>query len=466
MPAYTEERPLVVCDSECYIDYWSIGFQSPEGKRKVYELFDGNPLDKRAIASVFRKYRVYTFNGIKYDLPMILYAMSGATNEELKRASDELIQFGVPHWTFMERHGLTMPDFIDHVDLMSVSPGAPQMPSLKIYAGRLHSRKMQELPIEHNASIGEVERQVIRAYHGNDLDVTEDLRLDLKPQVELRTLMSKEYGVDLRSKSDAQIAEAVIKSEIEKVTGKRVYPPEIEVGYFNYVPPDFIQFRTPQMQEVLRNVRQSQFAVEHNGVVSMPEYLKDLKIEMGDSVYRMGIGGLHSSETSVSHCSDDEYVLLDRDVTSYYPNIILNCHLFPKHIGPKFLTIYHRIYERRVAAKRSGQKNIAETLKIVLNGSFGKFGSPFSALYSPKLMIQTTITGQLSILMLIESMEMAGMRVVSANTDGFVTKVPRARREEFKAICMDWEIDTGFNTEETEYKSLHIKNVNNYIAIY
>lgn len=453
-------------DTECFLGYWSIGFRScHDGRRKVYELYEGNPLDRKAIARVFREWTVFSFNGIKYDMPMILLAMKGATTSELKQASDELIQFGVPHWTFMERHDLTMPDFIDHIDLMSVSPGAAQMPSLKIYSGRLHSRKMQELPIAIDEHIGDLARDVIRGYHGNDLDVTHDLKVELNTQVELRMLMSNEYGVDLRSKSDAQIAEAVIKAEIQKLTGRKVYAPEIKVGYFDYTPPAYIKFETPMMQEILAGVRRAKFVVDSGGIVKMPEYLKDLEIVIGKSKYKMGIGGLHSTESRASHYSDDEYVLLDRDVTSYYPNIILGCELFPKHIGPQFLKVYRTIYERRIAAKKSGDKNTSETLKIVLNGSFGKFGSPYSALYSPNLMIQTTVTGQLAILMLIEAMESEGMAVVSANTDGFVTKVPRNRRDRFNEIIAEWERNTRLETEETEYLALHSRDVNSYIAL-
>jgi hypothetical protein len=354
MPTYLESRPVVIADTECFRDYWSIGFKSPEsGKSIVYEYYDGCPLDKKRIASVFRRYTVITFNGIKYDLPMILYAMTGATTEELKEASDELIQYGTPHWVFMERHNLSMPDFIDHIDLMSVSPGNPQMPSLKIYAGRLHSRKMQELPIEHDASIGPVERQVLQAYNVNDLDVTIDLYNDLRPQLDLRTLMSKEYGVDLRSKSDAQIAEAVIKHEIERLTGTRLYKPDIRAGSFYYKVPPFIEFQTPALQAVLDEIRTLKFGIDHAGIVQMPDFLKDFKINIGTSVYRMGIGGLHSSETRVSHYSDDEFVLLDRDVTSYYPNIILGGGLYPKTIGSVFLKVYRSILDRRIDAKNS-----------------------------------------------------------------------------------------------------------------
>ncbi|WP_230684282.1 hypothetical protein, partial [Streptococcus pneumoniae] len=89
--------------------------------------------------------------------------------------------------------------------------------------GRLHSRKMQELPIDPDDNIGEMERQALLSYLPNDPDCTIDLWRDLKAQLELRTIMSAEYGVDLRSKSDAQIAEAVIKHEIERLTGTRLY---------------------------------------------------------------------------------------------------------------------------------------------------------------------------------------------------------------------------------------------------
>jgi hypothetical protein len=466
MTKFNQGRPEVVCDTECYVDYWSIGFMSlRNGQQRVYEHFAGNPLNTKAVAKVFREFRVYTFNGIQYDIPMILLAMSGASNGELKAGSDDLIIGGTPWWVFLDRHGLSLPDFFDHVDLMQVSPGAPQMPSLKIYAGRMHSKKMQELPIEVDERIVPHNLPVIRPYHGNDLHVTADLKNELAPQVDLRCLMSDEYGVDLRSKSDAQIAEAVIKAEIEKVTGTRLYKPDIEPGLFNYIAPEFLRFETAEMQQVLERIKQVKFVVDRAGVVKMPEYLKDLEINLGYSVYRMGIGGLHSSESCVSHFSDDEYTLRDRDMTSYYPNIKMLLGLYPKRIGPAYLNVYKRIYERRVAAKRAGQKNIAETLKIVLNGAFGKLGSPYSVLYAPNLMIQTTITGQLAILMLIERIEAAGMDVVSANTDGFVTKVPRARYKEFDAICLDWELDTGFNTEETEYHSLHSRDVNSYIAI-
>ena len=103
--------------------------------------------------------------------------------------------------------------------------------------------------------------------------------------------------------------------------------------------------------------------------------------------------------------------------------------------------------------------------KIQVNGSFGKFGSKWSTLYSPDLLLQTTITGQLCLLMLIERIEAIGISVISANTDGIVIKCPRKREGELAEVFAEWEDDTGFETEETRYASLHSRDVNSYCAI-
>lgn len=459
---YTEPRQTLVCDTECYRDYWSIGFREVENDRTVVlELYDGVELDRMRIAKIIRNWRIVTFNGINYDMPMLALAMTGATTQQLKQLSDEIIVGGLRPWHVEERYGCRLPTYLDHIDLFEVAPG---MASLKIYGGRVHSRRMQDLPIEPHEEVGPHRRAMLRSYHANDLQTTVDLYNKLRPQVELRASMSAEYGMDLRSKSDAQVAEAVIRSQLEK-RGVTVRRPDIRIGTFRYQVPPFIRYQTKQMLDLLDRIRFANFNVPPSGVVEMPKWLSEVKIELGTGVYRMGIGGLHSSESSVTHYSDDEHTLIDRDVRSYYPEIILNSRLAPKHLGDAFLEVYRRIVDRRLAAKSAGDKVTADSLKITVNGSFGKLGSPYSTLYSPELMIQVTITGQLSLLMLIERLTLAGFEVLSANTDGLVTKVPRSRRAEFEAILWDWEVDTCFVTEEVEYRALHSRDVNSYIAI-
>jgi hypothetical protein len=144
---------------------------------------------------------------------------------------------------------------------------------------------------------------------------------------------------------------------------------------------------------------------------------------------------------------------------------MLNMGMYPTALGKHFLTVYRDILETRLKAKHSGDKVTDSVLKIVLNGTFGKTSNRYSILYNPKMMIQTTLTGQLSLLMLIEALEHRGVKVVSANTDGIVIKCPRARYDSVTKLIHRWEKITNLETEETRYRSLYSRDVNNYIAI-
>ena len=351
---YSEKRKTCVFDVECYVNYWSIAFRCVEtGDTRRFSMYrDGAPLNTAGIAKIFRNWRVVSFNGNGYDMPMVSLAMSGATNGELKRASDGIILADIRPWQFEELHKVSLPDYIDHVDLMEVSPGSPTKPSLKMYGGRLHSRTMRDLPFDPDRVLSPEDVQQLDLYHDNDLEVTKDLYFELLPQIELRCQLSDQYAVDVRSKSDAQIAEAVIKAEVERASHRKVYKPDVKAGMFHYTPPAWVKFETAEMRSLLQQIAEVPFVVKSNGVVELPALLSEAKIKIGSGAYQMGIGGLHSTESRISHYSDDEFVLLDRDVTSYYPALILLNRLYPKQLGAVFLTVYESILKRRVAAKR------------------------------------------------------------------------------------------------------------------
>jgi hypothetical protein len=355
--SYLDPRPTCVMDTECFVNYWAIAFRCVEtGRTRLFDSFEDSLLDVHGIATIFKKWRVVGFNSSGYDMPMIALAMSRATNGELKRASDGIIQADIRPWQFFDLHGVSLPNYIDHIDLMEVSPGSPTKPSLKMYAGRLHSKRMQDLPFEVDRRLSADDVAVVRDYHVNDLDVTRDLYLELKPQIDIRCQISDQYGVDVRSKSDAQIAEAVIKVEIERDLQRKVYKPDVKAGLFNYTAPAWVKFQTPEMREILIRVNDTPFVVKSNGVVEMPEFLAKAKMKLGSGVYQMGLGGLHSTESRVAHYSDDDYILLDRDVTSYYPSLILLGAMYPKHLGPAFLKIFRSILDRRVRAKHEAAR--------------------------------------------------------------------------------------------------------------
>lgn len=181
----------------------------------------------------------------------------------------------------------------------------------------------------------------------------------------------------------------------------------------------------------------------------------------------MGIGGLHSCEKSQSIRIEPGQFLTDLDVTSYYPQLILTNRLYPAHLGPKFLDVYRSIVNDRVTAKATGDKVTADALKIVVNSSFGKFGNKYSVLHSPKLLLQTTVSGQLYLLMLIELIELrTACKVVSANTDGITVFSPNSiQYGRMMSAAKQWERSSQMTLEAVEYKALFAQDVNNYVAI-
>jgi hypothetical protein len=464
---YLQDRPDAIVDTECYPNFWCIGFRNyVAGHYAVYERTPDHELDRGRVAALFRKYRIFTFNGIKYDLPMISLAITGASNRQLQEANDLIIEGGMSWWQFYDHYGLALPTWLDHVDLMEVSPAAASRLSLKLYSGRLHSRTMRDLPFVPGVSLTPEKIAVIRdEYLPNDLNVTADLRRELDAHLQIRVEMSRRYSMDLRSKSDPQIAEAVIKQAVEKKLGQKLYKPDIRPYHFRYEPPEFIEFQTKPLQALFERIIESDFTVKYDGYVMMPEYLK-APVAIGGEAYQMGLGGLHSVEKSVWHESTDEVEVIDRDVRSYYPNLIIQSGHAPRVMGVHFQPVYRGIVREREHAKAAGDKPRAEGGKLMSNGTFGKLGSPLSVLYAPEMLIHTTIGGQLSILMLIEALSLADFHVVSANTDGVVTLVPRAREGEFGAIVFDWECATSLITEETRYRGLYSRDVNSYVATY
>ena len=448
-------------DIEIYQDYFLVAFMNAAtGRVRHFEMYEGQPLDVEPLRSIVRSYRLVSFNGMNFDLPLLTLALLGKSCGEIKQAANAIIKNNLPHWKL----GIE-PIVADHIDLIEVLPG---IGSLKIYGGRIHQPTLQDLPIEPDALIEPDQRGPLRLYCENDLRVTLALFKALAPQLELRTQMSADYGIDLRSKSDAQIAEAVIKRQVESALGRRLKKPDprsLAGEVFHYTAPTFVGFETENLKSVLATVTNAAFEIADSGVVQLPKEIGSLKVKIGASTYQMGIGGLHSCEKSIAHQADDDFVLTERDVTSFYPSIILACGLSPELMGEYFTPVYRSIVERRLAAKKSGDKVQADALKITINGSFGKLGSPYSALYSPKLLVQTTVTGQLSLLMLIEMLESEGFAVLSANTDGVLIRASKRRLALLDFVIWEWEHRTGLQTESTEYRAIFCRDVNNYVAI-
>lgn len=461
------------CDTECYFDYWLCMFDTGE----TFQLASDIALDTAGLRRVLSRYRIVTFNGLHYDFPIIALALAGADNATLKRASDRIITGGEQPWHITDDRM----EWVDHIDMFNVAPGRS---SLKAYGAKMHSRKLQDLPIHHAASIRWCDRVVLREYCRNDLDTTRELFDTFQSQIKMREEMSVEYGVDVRSKSDPQIAEAAMRAALPF---KVEIPPVVAGEAFYYKPPAWMRF---QRLDVLSQIMAHPFHITESGGVAAhidnhlidwgtdarrldhhghwvkrPDGWQNRPVVIGSTGYTVGTGGLHSTESNMFCIESDTHRIISPDVASYYPSLIVTLGIYPRQIGEIFSRTYRAWYETRLAAKARGEKKLSNSLKTLLNGTFGKLGSMWSIFFAPSELIQVTITGQLALLMLIEMLELCGIPVISANTDGIVTHCPRSLEPMYREIIRWWEQTTGFVMEDTNFRLLAARDVNSYIAI-
>jgi hypothetical protein len=397
------------------------------------------------------------FNNKSFDDIVVAAWCMGRNEMEIKYIANDIIVNRVAPWNAYRKYALREVGF-DSIDLIEV---APSFVGLKAYGARMHMPKLQDMPIAHDAIITVEQEPEVLEYCHNDLDTTHELLNQLESEVMLRVQMSRQYGVDMRSKSDSQMAEqAYIKSMRLKRKDNEV-PKTVK-----YTPPEFLKFQNAELQGLLERVSRHVFDMNQNtGHVILPEFLGGVTIQFGYGVYQLGVGGIHSvHDKQVCHVAGDD-VISDIDAASFYPSIILECGFVPAALGRQFVDEYQKIYERRLEAKRNGDKVTNETLKISLNGTFGKLASKYSVLYSPDLMLAVTLTGQFTLLMLIEWLELAGAETLSANTDGIAIRYPKALQDEVDRVVARFSEISRFAFEFTPYRALAMKDVNNYIAV-
>lgn len=319
-------------------------------------------------------------------------------------------------------------------------------------------------------------KKEMEEYNDNDVFICCELVRMNQEEIRLRYMISKEYEINVLSASRSTIADKVIVKLYSKFTGlhpkrfidTKTIRRKIEVSE---ILSDKISFSTPELNDILSDIRSLTLRGEKG------EFDREFTF-MGTS-YTIATGGLHSNEIPAVYTENDDNIIVDRDVTSYYPNLIRSLKVCQKHLNPKaWFRIADTIVDERTEHKHLAKDKslsliqqikhftAAACLKIVANaGIFGKMGSEKSFLCDKKAMYKVTINGQLFLLMLIERLEDAGIHVISANTDGIVTIVPKGLEETADNICHWWEKHLGLELEFTSYSKYITEGVNSYLTV-
>lgn len=467
----------LVFDIESYPNFWCIGFMGIQsGKHLYFECDDINDIQGRALMQwVLENFTVISFNGMSYDRWIAAIACMGYRSPAMFAATVNIIEKGARGYDVIREYKAKQLK-MDHIDVIELTP---LHPSLKKLAARFGSPMMMDLPVKPGTIVTTDQRTVIRWYMFIDLKNTKLVYETHLQNIKLRERFGAKYDLDLRSKSDAQMAEAIFRNKVQEFTGRHPQKQKVRVGHkFKFQMPSWVQFETETLRWVKNMVENMVFEIGDNGYVILPKDF-ETAIPINKGTYQMGIGGLHSQEKSTSHVATFGWRMRDFDVASYYPRLILMTGMSPPGIGDAFRPIFAAIVDERINEKNSvkplTKKGLiqqaveaqvaADGLKIVVNGSFGKTMDKHSILYYPELGIQTTVSGQLALLMAIELCELNGFQVIQANTDGIVVKYQEVDEKRLMSVMKLWEDRTTLQMETTDYIGVFSRDVNSYVAI-
>lgn len=366
------------------------------------------------------------------------------------------------------------------IDLFKVNhyDNKNRMVSLKRLEFEMDLEDIEEMPIHHSkTNMTQAEIQLTRDYCTNDVMATYEFYKVTtgdtdhplykgNNQIELRQDIEEEFGIPCLNYSDSKIGDEMIKKYY--CEEKRIMMSELpRKGYFRkninvkYCIAKYVKFETPQLQEFLARMKKL--------VLALNDDFKE-SIEFYGNTYTFAKGGLHTENKPEIFEADDEYEIIDWDVSSYYPAIIINNGKYPAHLGKEFLNGYVKMFDRRLELKPQAKKDkrikgIVGALKLAVNSVYGKSSDMQSWIYDRQLTMFTTITGELSLLMLIEAYELAGIHVISANTDGVTIRIKKTDITKHYEINEWWSQLTKYELERTDYRKIIFSTVNDYLAI-
>lgn len=310
-------------------------------------------------------------------------------------------------------------------------------------------------------------------YNINDVFIVCEM-VRLKPdEIKLRYSITSAFGVNVLCSARANIADKLTTKFYSDMSGlhkdkfikQRTERTRLS---FNKIIFPHIKFKTPQLQALLEDMKQ--VSIYHTNKDSFSR-----EITFYGTTYTLATGGIHSVDPPRVCKSDDTYLYLHHDYTSYYPSIMISYNIAPKHLHQKsFTKMMAFLKDTRVKCKHGGDVNViegvpnkiaAEALKIVINSIYGKLGSELFFLYDRFAQMQVTINGQLMTMTLIEELELNDIHVISANTDGIVIKLPRDKFDVYKDITDRWNEFNKMGADYEEYEEIVSRDVNNYFDV-
>ena len=481
---------VLIYDIETMQELFLIGIYDPENKK--YHEFEvsknKNQLDAFIrFSEIYRDHYWVGYNNLRFDSQVVEWIIRSHEHwHELsalevcaiiaQKAADVIHDANYDVFPEYREEWLTL----KQIDIFKINhyDNKNRMVSLKRLEFELDLENIEEMPIHHSkTNMTDEEIQLTKDYCKNDVMATyefykvttgncEHPLYKGNNQIELRLDIQEEFGIPCLNYSDSKIGDEMIKKFY--CQEKNIQPADIiKKGTFRKEVPvkdciaHYVTFQTPELQEFLTRVKKIKLGLQDD--------FKE-EIHFYDNVYSFMKGGLHTENKPKIFEADEDHLIIDWDVSSYYPAIIINNGKYPAHLGKEFLRGYTHMYEKRLELKPLAKKDkkikgIVGALKLAVNSVYGKSSDMQSWIYDRQLTMFTTITGELSLMMLIEAYELQGLHVISANTDGVTIMIHKNDVQKMHDINKWWMDLTQYELERTDYAKIIFSTVNDYLAI-
>ena len=447
-----------IFDSEVFKYDWLFTFKSVDTGEYVRIWNDSEALTQYLEDDPF----LGGFNNKKYDNFIIKAILIGCTTEQIKHISDEIV--------VKQKNGWDIPLLREYkvsfhwFDLLDDCQSGVSLKGIEAHLGL----PIRESTVDFNIDrpLTEDERREVEKYCQHDVDTTELLYKLRQGYLANKKNLALVRGIDVRdgiSMTNAKITATYLQA----VKPEKPWTDERDYHYPDKLLKDYIP------KEVF-----SFFDRLHDPNVPDDEmFEKNLELMIGDCPATIGFGGIHAAIPTYTEEATETRSIRNKDVASYYPHLMT----IPLSEGQEYgycsrnipsPKIYSDTLEDRVKAKKAGDKDKANALKLVLNTTYGALlngngETAYNNLYDPLMGRSVCITGQLLLLELTNHLlaECPTLKVIQLNTDGIMVSFDNSDEPKWQEITKEWEQRTGFELEEDFIRKIVQKDVNNYIEI-
>ena len=257
--------------------------------------------------------------------------------------------------------------------------------SLKDMQVTMQYKNVQEFTYDWKKPLPDELIESMIVYNINDVNATEELLNRSKKDIDLRIAIEDEYNVSALSKDGVNIGMEILKQKYLEKSGLSWWDIKDLRSPVDYIPLKdvilpFIEYKHPTLQKVLSEMKEQ--------IVSPGRKGYENNFVFNGLRYTVGVGGIHSKNDPEIIIPKEDEMLIDIDVASLYPSMLIEYKFYPKHLGPEFLEVYSQIKDERIEAKHNGELTKDITLKLALNGLSGNLQNEHSFCYSPFAVMQ------------------------------------------------------------------------------